>query len=109
MTTSLLTPEQAADRLGISVRQLRDLTDEGLLRWINIGLGEKRPTRRYTEADLQEFIMERSRKCRSTNEKARTPTRTTSSFVVSDFLAIREKLRSERRNGSRPQREKPRN
>ena len=62
MSQALLTPSEAANRLGVSVRQIRVLTDEGLLRWVNIGLGEKRPTRRFTEADLLEFIEERSRK-----------------------------------------------
>ncbi|WP_081870621.1 helix-turn-helix domain-containing protein [Shinella sp. DD12] len=100
-TLRLLTPEAAASQLGISTRQLRDLTDEGQLRWINIGLGKKRPTRRYTPADLEAFIEERAAKCRSTRKTAETPIPTTSKYGVVDFQAIREQLRSGKQNASK--------
>lgn len=101
-TLELIMPEEAAKRLCISVKQLRDLTDAGYLRWINIGLGGKRPTRRYTETDLQAFIEERSEKaCRSTRNPDAKPTPTTSSYRVVDFQETLAKLRSEKRKGSK--------
>jgi DNA-binding transcriptional MerR regulator len=45
---ALLTPA-----LGISSRQLRDLTDDGLLPFINVGRRKKRPARRYEPADIE--------------------------------------------------------
>ncbi|MXN51851.1 helix-turn-helix domain-containing protein [Shinella sp. AETb1-6] len=102
----LLTPESAASRLGISTRQLRDLTDHGQLRWINIGLGKKRPTRRYTPADLEAFIEERAEKCRSTRRTEETHIPTTSRYGVVDFQAIREQRRSEKQSASRTPRRK---
>ncbi|NTG98893.1 helix-turn-helix domain-containing protein [Agrobacterium rhizogenes] len=101
MAGPLLTPEEAANRLSISQRQLRDLTDEGLLRWINIGLGKKRPTRRYTDEDVDAFIEERSQRCRSTRETAKRPTRMTSSSGAVDFLAILAKRQSEQQKPSK--------
>ncbi|NVP54494.1 helix-turn-helix domain-containing protein [Rhizobium sp. DBTS2] len=101
-TPMLLTPQVAAERLGISTRQLRDLTDEGQLRWINIGLGRKRPTRRYTEADLEAFIEERAAKCRSTREQDKRLIPTTSSYAVVDFRAILAQKTAARRSGSKP-------
>ena len=55
----LLTPQQAAKLLAISVKQLRDLSHEGLISFVNIGLGTKRPTRRYLPQDIDDFINRR--------------------------------------------------
>ena len=55
----LLTPKQAAGLLTISERQLRDLTDDGAIGFVNIGLGSKRPTRRYEPAEIERFIGDR--------------------------------------------------
>lgn len=52
----LLTPKQAAGLLTISERQLRDLTDDGAIAFVNIGLGAKRATRRYEPAEIHRFI-----------------------------------------------------
>lgn len=60
----LMTPTEASKYLAISIRQLRDLTDEGQIRWVNIGIGTKRATRRYTQAALDEFIAQRSIKAK---------------------------------------------
>ncbi|NTG49009.1 helix-turn-helix domain-containing protein [Agrobacterium rhizogenes] len=98
---TLMTPDEAARHLSVSIRQLRDLTDDGLLRWINIGLGKKRATRRYTIEDLNEFIAERSQKCRSTKDPVKKPIPTTSSYAVVDFRAIRAQRKSERQSVSK--------
>jgi len=83
--TSLLSPAQAARALCVSEKQLRALTCAGLIRYINIGLGQKRETRRYDPEDLREFL--ESRKCQSIGAKAKRPTATTSNTVAIDFLA----------------------
>jgi hypothetical protein len=52
---ALLSPQDAARSLCISEKQLRALTCAGRIRYVNIGLGEKRETRRYDPADLEDF------------------------------------------------------
>lgn len=46
---------EAARELCISEKQLRSLTCAGRIRYVNVGLGEKRETRRYDPADLEDF------------------------------------------------------
>lgn len=53
--TALLSPHEAARELCISEKQLRSLTCAGRIRYVNVGLGEKRETRRYDPADLEDF------------------------------------------------------
>lgn len=57
----LLSPSDAAKELCISEKQLRSLTCAGAIRYINIGLGEKRETRRYDPVDLEAFREARAR------------------------------------------------
>lgn len=83
--TALLSPEQAARELCISEKQLRSLTCAGRIRYVNVGLGEKRETRRYDPADIQEF--REARKCLSSSAPANRNTRTTSVIDASDFQA----------------------
>ncbi|MAU19183.1 MAG: DNA-binding protein [Martelella sp.] len=101
MSEGLLTADQAASYLNISKKQLAHLTQAGSLRWINIGLGEKRPTRRYTRADLDEFIDARRRECQSTSDQARRHTLTTSSSGVVDFRGKLAQLRSGKQSASK--------
>jgi hypothetical protein len=54
----LLTPRQAAAELAISTRQLRDLSLDGDITFINVGRGD-RPARRYEMSDLEVFKAER--------------------------------------------------
>lgn len=99
MTPSLLTPLEAAAHLSISPKQLRALVRAGRIRYISVGLGAVRETRRFSRDDLEEFL-EKSR-CRSTNVPARKPIRSTSASVVSDFQAQLDARRAARRNGSK--------
>ncbi|WP_116654380.1 helix-turn-helix domain-containing protein [Pelagibacterium sediminicola] len=95
---ALLTPAQVRAELGISDRQLRDLTDDGAIPFINIGRGKRRAAR-YDPADIEAFKARRKNQiCRSTSARVRKPTRTTSSLGVLDFQAERKRLRSERQN-----------
>ncbi|MPR61293.1 helix-turn-helix domain-containing protein [Ochrobactrum intermedium] len=96
---SLLTPEQAAEALSISHRQLIYLTDDGELPFINIGRGARK-IRRYDPADIEAFKNQRKKtECQSTSEKtARTErTPTSSRYAVVDFRATLAKSRSEKR------------
>lgn len=80
---NLLTPQEAAERLAISTRQLRDLTQDGCIRFVNIGRGA-RLTRRYDPDDLAAFVEERkSWSSKVIPGRRRGPT--TSVFVDQDF------------------------
>lgn len=81
----LLSPAQAAEDLCISEKQLRALTCAGQIRYINIGMGEKRETRRYDPADLKQF--REDRKCQSSSGQVRRNTPMTSVIDASDFQA----------------------
>ncbi|TGT73268.1 DNA-binding protein [bacterium M00.F.Ca.ET.159.01.1.1] len=97
----LLTPAQAAEFLAVTPKHLLELTNEGALGWVNIGLEGKRPTRRYKQDDLADFIEKRSQKaCRYTENTANQNTRMTSSFTVVDFQAPRARATSAKRNAS---------
>jgi hypothetical protein len=52
----LLYPREAATFLSISEKQLRSLTSAGEIRYVNIGSGLKRETRRYILQDILDFI-----------------------------------------------------
>src|SRR5690606_7509500 len=95
--TPLLTPAEARKQLGISPSQLRSLTDDGHIPFINVGLGEKRASRRYDPADLAAFIAaRRETKCRSTSAPAPQPIRTISSSGAVDLAEIRARRKSEK-------------
>jgi hypothetical protein len=73
--TCLKTPEQAAEFLQCSPKQVHAHAKSGELRYVDIGRGSKRPRRRFTDADLIDFAERRSRRetptCQSTSLKAR--------------------------------------
>ena len=97
----LLTPTQAAEFLAVTPKHLLELTNEGAVRWVNIGLEGKRPTRRYRQDDLAEFIAKRSQKaCRYIESTANQNIPMTSSFTVVDFPVPRARATSARRNAS---------
>ncbi|MDX0802512.1 helix-turn-helix domain-containing protein [Sinorhizobium medicae] len=93
-TERLLTPEQAAEFLAISTRQLRDLADAGYLAFVNIGLGE-RPTRRYLPTDLAAFV-EARRVAPGASKQRTAATGPSTTFKLADFAALREELRRKR-------------
>src|SRR5262245_34228984 len=90
--TCLKTPEQAAEFLQCSPKQVHAHAKSGELRYVDIGRGSKRPHRRFTEADLIDFAERRSRRetspCQSTSTKARRITTSTSKCEVYDFAAL---------------------
>jgi excisionase family DNA binding protein len=84
----LLTAAQAAARLGISIRTLREHVATGALRYVNVGHGRKRVHRMFTDADLDAFIANQTRKdvpCPSTASRAR---HTGTSNSVSKIIAF---------------------
>lgn len=100
---ALLSPQDAARSLCISEKQLRALTCAGRVRYVNIGLGEKRETRRYDPADLKEFL--EARKCLSISAPANRNTRTTSVIDASDFQARLDARRNAKlKRSSKPKR-----
>ena len=106
---SLLTVEQAADRLGISVKTLRGHIRNGRLRYVNVGLGEFLPRYRLEESDLIEFKEANRRRnaeasipCRSIARKALPSTTSISYGEVIAFTDQRRQRTSEklkRQNG----------
>lgn len=106
---TLLTVMEAARLLNISGKQLRALTVAGEIRWINVGLGKKRPSRRYERHDIEAFKAEKAqRSCLSTNAKVERPIPMTSLYKVVDFQATLAQQQSAKRNASKPKGERPR-
>lgn len=88
----LLTPREAADVLRVSLDTLEGLAVDGSLPFINVGRGKKRPTRRFSLAAIERFILDRTQQGKP-SQPARTPkTRTNASKSPSNFLAIRAAL-----------------
>lgn len=99
----LLRPEEAAQFLAISTRQLRDLTRAGDIGYVNIGQRD-RETRRYTMADLEAFIEARKNRCRSFPARKLKPL--FQHLEVIDFTALNKerskKPPTNRKSGKRP-------
>ncbi|WP_083937517.1 helix-turn-helix domain-containing protein [Sphingomonas sp. PR090111-T3T-6A] len=88
----LLTPQQAAKRLHVCTKTLRQLRREGSIRYVAITDRKIR----YRPEDCDEFVASRARKapeCPSTSRKTRRISTSTSSGKVVAFTA---------RRGSRP-------
>src|SRR5215470_18097859 len=88
---SLLTPADAARRLGCSVKTLRAHVAAGDLRYVSIGHGKKRQRKMFTDADLDDFIANQTRKdvpCPSTRIGARRFGNSTSGCVVTAFTGV---------------------
>jgi len=60
--STLLTPREAAARLRCSYKQLARLRLSGALKYVQVGLTERRPRWRVSEADLEEFIARHTRR-----------------------------------------------
>lgn len=98
---ALLTPAEAAERLGVSLGQLRRLTAAGKIAFIDVGLGDRRAPR-YELAEIEAFkTLRKVRECPSTDVQEPRSTRTTSASGAIDFQAARAKLRNARQSGSR--------
>jgi hypothetical protein len=89
----LLSPPEAADRLGVTVEQLTGFVSDGDLPYVNVGRGKKRPRYKFKPSDIDALIEARQTRevpCPSTNPKNRPRTSgTTSKSVVVGFTALR--------------------
>lgn len=86
----LLTPRDTAERLQVSIDQLRGFVHDGELRYVNLGRGRKKPRMMFTEGDITEFIARRTRRhveCPSTNRSAHHILPSTSKSKVIGFTA----------------------
>ena len=95
----LRTPDEAARKLGCSVKTVNAHVAAGDLRYVIIGKGTKRPRKMFTDADLNEFIANQTRKdvpCPSTRTETaarRTGTSTSKSKVIG-FMEARNRRRA---------------
>jgi excisionase family DNA binding protein len=98
----LLTVREAADRLGISVKTLRGHIRTGRLRYLSVGLGERRQAYRIEENDLEVFKEAIGRRnpeagpCQSTRRKTPRITNMTSNYRAIGFTALRNARASEK-------------
>jgi excisionase family DNA binding protein len=87
----LRTMAEAAARLGCSVKTLRGHVANGALTYVNLGRGRERQRMRFTDADLDRFITNQSRKdvptCPSTKTRVRRSTSSISGGEVIAFTA----------------------
>ena len=87
----LMTPNEAAAKLNMSVKTLMAHVASSALRFINIGT-RTRKVHRFTTYNLQTFIenqkIRETPKCQSTSVPTLKPIAMTSSSGVIDFLAI---------------------
>jgi hypothetical protein len=94
----LLTRHQAAKVLKITPDQVSGLAQDGKLRYVNVGRGKKRPSRRYTQADLADYIEANRQRdvtpCLSINRNVRPSTATTLRSEVIGFAARRNAQQS---------------
>jgi hypothetical protein len=88
----LLSMSEAAAKLNCSVKTLNGHIESGALHYVNIGHGAKRVRKVFTDADVNEFITNQTRKdvpaCPSSPTSARRTINTTSSSEVIAFTAL---------------------
>lgn len=100
----LLTPKEAAARLAITVNQLHQLVSDGEIAYINVGRGNKNPHRRFTEADIEDFIERHRRRevCLPPTRNVRRRSSSISDMGFPSFTALQaarlaEKLEKQKR------------
>jgi excisionase family DNA binding protein len=89
----LKTMREAAARLGCSEKTLKGHLENGEIGYVAIGHGTKRPRRMFTDADIDAFIANRTRKdapCPSIAPRARHTSTSISSGEVIDFTVPRK-------------------
>jgi hypothetical protein len=92
----LRTPTEAAAKLACSIKTLNGHVDAGALRYVIIGHGTKRPRRMFTDADLDEFITNQTRKdapCPSTRTRVHPTTGSTSRSTEVIAFSVRRNAR----------------
>jgi len=68
----LRTPKYAAARLACSLQTLLAYVRAGTIKYVQVGVGAKRPRRMFTDADLDDFVVARTRReypCQSASSR----------------------------------------
>jgi predicted DNA-binding transcriptional regulator AlpA len=93
----LLTLRQAATKLGMSLRTLRQHVASGALRPINIGHGKQRQSLRFADSDINEFIAANRKDIPCPSARTETAARrisiSTSKSKVIGFMEARNRRR----------------
>jgi excisionase family DNA binding protein len=92
----LLTRAEAAAKLRISVKTLDEHVASGTLRYVALGHGRKRVRRMFSDADLDQFIANQTRKdvpCPPTASRARHTSTSISGSEVIGFTALLKRRR----------------
>ncbi|UOK70155.1 helix-turn-helix domain-containing protein [Ancylobacter polymorphus] len=102
MQARLFNIDEAAERLGISPRTLREHVRHGEITFIAMGRGTEKIRRMFAESDLDTFVERRRRSepCPSISQKGRRSSTTTSSGPVVDFTALRAAKRAAKQKPS---------
>lgn len=98
MAYQLFTPAEVAKILAITVTHLHALATHGEIRYVNIGTGAKRETRRYRAQDVQEFVEERTR-----TGNVRWSTRPPIEITDADLFAAAKVVARDRKQREREQ------
>jgi len=92
----LRTPDEAARKLGCSVKTVNAHVAAGDLRYVSIGKGTKRTRKMFADTDLNEFITNQTRKdlpCLSDATRARRSGNTASKSEIVSFSEVQKKRR----------------
>ncbi len=91
-TTALITAKAAATLLGVDVKTLRGMTNEGMIQAVRRGR-----LHAYTEAAIRKFLTEEmGQQCRSTSRRRAASSSTISNIKVVDFTVPRARKRAAR-------------
>jgi hypothetical protein len=94
---SLRTLAEAARKLRCSIKTLREHVALGALKYVALGHGKKRQHRMFTDADLDEFIANQTRKdspCPSDATRGRRSGNTASKSEIVSFSEVQRRRRS---------------
>ena len=90
MTEPLFTPKEAAAQLGVSMKTLMSHVHHGRIRFIDVGSGKVRKTRRFTAKNIATFIeKQKVRECPSTVAPIKKLSATTFNSGVIGFWQYR--------------------
>lgn len=98
MSRPLLKPDEAAALLNISGKQLGFLIHAGEIRYVNVGLGEKRERRRFDPIDIDDFI-ERRKAFGGSNLASAKGNSRSRYYQLYDIKEIRDSLRNKKPEG----------
>ncbi|MQU78440.1 helix-turn-helix domain-containing protein [Sinorhizobium medicae] len=93
----LLTSEQTAEMLNVSIKTLREFVRAGDIAYIRLGKGQAKPRLGFHIDDINDFIKSRrTRACPSTSQRTARITTSTSKSPVYDIMALRRQRTAEK-------------